>query len=60
VKLALELLHQELLTTMGLCGCTSIKDISRAHVARLRPDGAYEPFPPRRVTHTALETRPKL
>lgn len=60
MKLALELLHEELQTTMRLCGCKSIKEISRAHIARVRPDGRYESFPPRRVAYATPELRARL
>jgi len=39
VDLAVQILRDELLTTMALCGCAKISDIKRSHLARLRPDG---------------------
>lgn len=41
VSLALKILHDELLITMSLCGCASIADIRRSHLARLQSDGTY-------------------
>lgn len=46
VELGLDLLYEEFMTTMALCGCTKINDISRSHIARMTPDGSYARFPP--------------
>ncbi|KAF8862386.1 FMN-dependent dehydrogenase [Acephala macrosclerotiorum] len=39
VDLAIKLLMNEFKTTMALAGCKSVKEISRAHLSLLRPDG---------------------
>ncbi|KAF7185155.1 Oxidase FUB9 [Pseudocercospora fuligena] len=39
VELAIKILMSELKLTMGLCGCRTIKDISRQYLTYLDPDG---------------------
>lgn len=41
VALALQILRDELLITMSLCGCAKLSDIRRSHLARLQSDGTY-------------------
>ncbi|KAJ5573333.1 hypothetical protein N7450_010317 [Penicillium hetheringtonii] len=39
VDLAIKILLREFETTMILCGCKSVKEISKAHLSILKPDG---------------------
>jgi (S)-2-hydroxy-acid oxidase len=41
VELALQLLRDELQTTMSLCGCSTVHDITRAHLGRLSSSGEF-------------------
>ncbi|GMK54820.1 hypothetical protein CspeluHIS016_0114060 [Cutaneotrichosporon spelunceum] len=41
VSLALGILRDELLITMSLCGCRTLKDIRRSHLARMQADGTW-------------------
>ncbi|RSH84096.1 hypothetical protein EHS25_005341 [Saitozyma podzolica] len=47
VELALRLLRDELQTTMWLCGCSTVHDITRAHLGRLSSSGEFVPLQPR-------------